>query len=79
MSWKVYVDKSKCDGCSELHKKMIRYLTKNNTTGECVLVCPVEVFEMENGKSIPTGETWCIGCESCMDICPTNAIEITYD
>lgn len=50
-------------------------------TGEeqCVLVCPVDVFELENGKGKVTGEEWCIGCESCMEVCPTGAITVWYE
>lgn len=84
MSWKVYVNRNKCDGCTALHNKWKATIHKDAlgdiTNGECVKVCPVEVFEMDsNNKSVPTGEQWCIGCQSCEDVCPTQAIEITYD
>ena len=57
------------------------YVDKDKCTGvgECVMVCPVEVFVIENGKASPTGETWCIGCESCIEVCPNNAIELDYE
>lgn len=83
MSWEVYVDKKKCDGCTSLHKRWAAtlpdYRYNGYTDGECVKVCPVDVFEMIAGKSIPTDAVWCIGCESCIDVCPTNAIEVSYE
>ena len=36
---------------------------------ECVDVCPVEVFEMEDGKSKPVNAEECLGCESCVEVC----------
>lgn len=82
MSWKVYVNKNKCDGCAKLHKsweETNKYKYRPKDKGECVLVCPVEVFEMDNNKSIPINEQWCIGCQSCMDVCPTQAVDVTYE
>ena len=35
--------------------------------GECVDVCPVEVYEMTDGKS---------GCESCVEVCEHDAINV---
>ncbi|MBW1795327.1 MAG: 4Fe-4S binding protein [Deltaproteobacteria bacterium] len=32
--------------------------------GECVEVCPVEVFEL------------CLGCESCVEVCEQEAITV---
>ena len=29
---------------------------------ECVDVCPTEVFEMENEKSVPVNAEECLGC-----------------
>ncbi len=45
--------------------------------GECVDVCPVEVYEMVDGKSVPVNEEECLGCDSCVEVCETNAITIT--
>jgi NAD-dependent dihydropyrimidine dehydrogenase PreA subunit len=36
---------------------------------ECVDVCPVEVFEMQDGKSVPVNAEECLGCESCVEVC----------
>ncbi|MBW1696689.1 MAG: 4Fe-4S binding protein [Deltaproteobacteria bacterium] len=43
---------------------------------ECVDVCPVEVFEMIDGKSSPVNAEECLGCESCVEVCEPGAITI---
>ena len=43
---------------------------------ECVDVCPVEVFEMEDEKAVPVNADECLGCESCIEVCETDAITI---
>lgn len=35
---------------------------------ECVDVCPVEVFEMQDGKAEPANADECLGCESCVEV-----------
>ncbi len=44
---------------------------------ECVNVCPVGVFEMQEGKAVPVNEEECLGCESCIEVCPSGAITVT--
>ncbi len=44
--------------------------------GECVDVCPVSVYEMNDGKSDPVHYEECLGCESCVEVCESNAISI---
>ena len=44
---------------------------------ECVNVCPVGVFELQEGKAVPVNEEECLGCESCVEVCPSGAITIT--
>lgn len=44
--------------------------------GECVDVCPVEVYELQDGKSNPVNAEECLGCESCVEVCEHSAIEI---
>lgn len=46
---------------------------------ECVDVCPVEVFEMENDKSSPVNAEECMGCESCVEVCEEDAIVVEED
>ena len=43
---------------------------------EWVDVCPVEVFEMEDDKSVPVNADECLGCESCVEVCEPGAITV---
>jgi len=45
--------------------------------GDCVDVCPVDVYEMQNEKSVPVNAEECIGCESCVEACEQEAITVT--
>ena len=42
--------------------------------GECVDICPVDVYELIDGKVDATNIGECTDCLACQDICPTNAI-----
>lgn len=44
--------------------------------GECVDVCPVDVYELQDGKSSPVNAEECLGCESCIEVCEFGAITI---
>jgi NAD-dependent dihydropyrimidine dehydrogenase PreA subunit len=44
---------------------------------ECVEVCPVDVYEMVDGKSEPVNAEECLGCESCVEVCDQEAITVT--
>ena len=44
--------------------------------GECVDVCPVEVFELQDEKSVPVNAEECLGCESCVEVCEEGAITV---
>lgn len=44
---------------------------------ECVEICPVEVYGIQGGKSVPVKGEECIGCESCIEVCEQDAITIT--
>lgn len=44
---------------------------------ECVEVCPVDVYEIQEEKSVPVNGEECIGCESCLEVCEQEAITIT--
>jgi len=43
---------------------------------ECVEVCPVDVFEMQEGKSVAVNAEECLGCESCVEVCEEDAITV---
>jgi len=45
--------------------------------GLCVEVCPVDVFELQEGKAVPVKADECLGCESCVGICESDAITVT--
>ncbi len=44
--------------------------------GECVDVCPVEVYELQDEKSVPVNAEECVGCESCIEVCEQDAITV---
>lgn len=41
----------------------------------CIPVCPVQVLEMHDQKSVYKGEG-CIECGACVPVCPTEAIDL---
>ncbi len=44
--------------------------------GECVDVCPVEVYEMQANKAVVVNEEECLGCESCVEVCESGALTV---
>ncbi|RLB16100.1 MAG: ferredoxin [Thermoplasmata archaeon] len=44
---------------------------------ECVDVCPVDVYEIQDGKSVPVNGEECLGCESCVEVCEQEAITVS--
>ena len=50
--------------------------TKCNGDETCVNLCPVMVFEMKDGKSVPVNGDDCIVCRACEVECPTGAIQV---
>jgi len=44
--------------------------------GECVEICPVDVFELQDEKSVPVNAEDCLGCESCIEVCEEDAITV---
>jgi len=45
--------------------------------GECVEVCPVDVFELQEEKAVPVNADECLGCESCVEVCEQEAVTVT--
>ncbi|MEX2737559.1 MAG: ferredoxin family protein [Candidatus Wukongarchaeota archaeon] len=43
--------------------------------GECVEVCPEDVYELVEGKTTAPRIDDCSECCKCVDACPTEAIE----
>jgi len=66
--------------------KMLRYLENVvtlqldaeacNCCGMCAIVCPHEVFEIEDRKAVITDQNACIECGACAINCPVNAIRV---
>jgi NAD-dependent dihydropyrimidine dehydrogenase PreA subunit len=50
---------------------------KCNGCGQCVDFCPVDVFEIKEGKSVPLNPQNCLGCGTCVAVCTMEAIIIT--
>jgi NAD-dependent dihydropyrimidine dehydrogenase PreA subunit len=43
---------------------------------ECIDVCPVDVFELDGDETVVANPADCIGCESCIAVCPEEAITV---
>ncbi|MBN1625519.1 MAG: 4Fe-4S binding protein [Deltaproteobacteria bacterium] len=44
--------------------------------GNCVEVCPVDVYEIQDSNSVPVNADECLGCESCLEACTEDAITL---
>lgn len=42
--------------------------------GECVDICPSEVFAMRKERAIPKGIDECVECCACVEVCSKDAI-----
>ncbi len=47
--------------------------------GECVAICPEEIFELHDEISVAVNEEECVGCESCVEVCEEGAITVTEE
>ncbi|MEW6520886.1 MAG: 4Fe-4S dicluster domain-containing protein [Thermodesulfobacteriota bacterium] len=45
-----------------------------NGNGTCVEVCPAEVYELQQEKTVPVRIADCIECCACVENCPQQAI-----
>jgi len=50
-------------------------MDKCTGAGECVTACPVEIFEISDGKAVVKNLGECIECCACVNACPNEAIE----
>lgn len=44
--------------------------------GECADACPVDVFQLVEGRAEPVNQDDCLGCESCVEVCDFDAITV---
>lgn len=44
--------------------------------GVCVDICPMNVFDLVNDKSVPERADDCILCMACVNACPQQAITV---
>jgi NAD-dependent dihydropyrimidine dehydrogenase PreA subunit len=59
--------------------KMVKIVVDNDKCtgcGTCVDTCPVAVFEVKDGKSVPVKPEECLVCRACEVQCPENAIQV---
>lgn len=54
-------------------------LDKCEGCGDCVDVCPVGVFELDNDnkKAVVVDQDECIECDACVTQCPNEAITVS--
>ena len=45
--------------------------------GECVKICPSEVYKLENGRVVVGSADDCSNCQSCQSVCQPGAITVT--
>ena len=50
---------------------------KCTVCGECVKICPVEIYKQENNRIIVGNADECSDCKSCIEVCEVQAIKIT--
>ena len=51
--------------------------TKCNACGECVKICPVEIYKLEGNRVVVGSTDECSGCQSCISVCEPQAITIS--
>ena len=51
--------------------------TKCKLCGECVKICPVEIYQLDTDHVVVGNTEECSGCQSCISVCETQAITIT--
>ena len=50
---------------------------KCNLCGECVKICPVEIYQQKGDRVVLGNTGECSGCQSCISVCESQAITIT--
>ena len=52
---------------------------KCNGCGNCVEICPGEVFALNGDEPIPSRPEDCIECLACVNQCPAEALQLQED
>ena len=47
-----------------------------DNTQACVAVCPMDVFEIEEGRAVVKYSSECTGCMKCIENCPEGAVDV---
>ncbi|MBM3889419.1 MAG: 4Fe-4S dicluster domain-containing protein [Verrucomicrobia bacterium] len=50
---------------------------KCTACGECVKICPVEIFKLVDNRIVIGNTDECTNCKSCVEVCESEAITIT--
>jgi NAD-dependent dihydropyrimidine dehydrogenase PreA subunit len=50
---------------------------KCKVCGECLKICPVEIYKLDGNLVIVGNSDECSGCQSCVSVCETQAITIS--
>jgi NAD-dependent dihydropyrimidine dehydrogenase PreA subunit len=50
---------------------------KCKVCGECVSICPVEIYKQEGDRIVVGSSDECSNCQSCVSVCTSEAITIT--
>jgi len=50
---------------------------KCKVCGECVKMCPAEIYKLEGAKVTVGNSDECSGCQSCISVCEAQAITIS--
>jgi NAD-dependent dihydropyrimidine dehydrogenase PreA subunit len=50
---------------------------KCKVCGECVKICPVEIYKEQDGKIVVVSTEECTACQSCIQVCESEAITVT--
>ena len=59
--------------------EMVKIVVDNHKCtgcGTCVDTCPVGVYELNEGKSVPVKVEECLVCRACEAQCPEGAIQV---
>lgn len=50
---------------------------KCTNCGECVKICPSEVYKFEGERVVVNNSSECSNCQSCVSVCEPNAINVS--